>query len=87
MHIKLASTSSVLGGSINVTWIKGKWNQLTKGDRYEMWCKDQVAGSACQEHFLKFRKPKESDGGVYRVKVVSPGGEEEHSFNVEVARK
>ena len=69
-----------------MTWIKGKWNQLTKGDRYEMWCKEQAFGSDCTEHFLKFKNPKKSDAGLYRVKVVSPSGEEEHSFNVDVAR-
>jgi len=82
VSIRLANISSILGGSLNVTWIKGKWNELTKGDRYEMWSKENPSQGI--EHFLKFKQPKTTDTGTYRVKVVSPNGEEEKFFNVNV---
>uniref|UniRef100_F7AV37 Myosin-binding protein H n=1 Tax=Ciona intestinalis TaxID=7719 RepID=F7AV37_CIOIN len=65
--------------AMKVIWIKGKWKELTKGDRYDMWCNERTG-----EHFLKFRQPKVSDGGSYKVKAVSPIGENEASFNVAV---
>ncbi|XP_076805528.1 myosin-binding protein C, fast-type-like isoform X3 [Clavelina lepadiformis] len=65
--------------AVNVTWIKGKWNELTKGDRFEMWCHERTG-----EYFLKFRHPKQVDSGVYRVKAVSQKGEDECSFELKV---
>ena len=67
--------------AVNVTWIKGKWNELTKGDRFEMWCHERTG-----EYFLKFRHPKQVDSGVYRVKAVSQKGEDECSFELKVGR-
>lgn len=66
---------------VHVTWIKGKWNELTKGDRYDMWMNERTG-----EYFLKFRNPKESDSGVYRVKAISKSGEEERLFQLKVER-
>ena len=83
VSIHVASVGSILGGNLKVTWIKGKWNGLSKGDRYEIWSKDMHPNGV--EHFLKFQQPKKADTGTYRVKVISPNGEEEHSFNVAVA--
>ena len=73
-HVDVLHTS-------HVTWIKGKWNELTKGDRYEMWSNERTG-----EHFLKLRHPKQADTGLYRIKAVSQAGEEEYTFNVNVGR-
>ena len=73
--------SGVLQSGTHVTWIKGKWNELTKGDRYGMWS-DEKTG----QHFLELKHPKQSDSGAYKVKVVTPKGDEECSFQVAVGR-
>ena len=67
--------------TIHVIWIKGKWNELTKGDRYDISANERTG-----EHFLKFRHPKQADTGSYRVKAVSQNGEEECLFQLQVGR-
>lgn len=68
--------------AVIVKWIKGKFYELTKGDRFEMWSNERTG-----EHFLKFRQPKQGDSGVYKVKVQSQNGEEECCFEVKVGRR
>ena len=50
-----------------------------------MWSKENPSQGI--EHFLKFKQPKTTDTGTYWMKVVSPNGEEERFFNVNVTRK
>ena len=73
-HVDILHTTHVM-------WIKGKWNELTKGDRYDIYANERTG-----EHFLKFRNPKQADTGLYRVKAVSQNGEEEYSFELKVGR-
>lgn len=78
--------AKVAGGDVlhvvKCTWIKGKWNSLTKGDRFEMW-EDERNGI----HFLKFKSPKQSDTGMYKLKASTQNGEDECTFQITVGRK
>merc|ERR1711879_578950 len=60
-----------------VAWIKGKWNALTKGDRFEMTSDDRHTW-----HKITFKKDKMNEAGLYSVKVVSKGKEETAQFSL-----
>lgn len=63
-----------------VTWIKGKWNQMTKGDRWAM-----VSSEDHMTHSLTFQKPKMNESGLYQVKIVSKAGKTEQlSYQLKV---
>merc|ERR1712226_300396 len=62
-----------------VTWVKGKWNQLTKGDRYVI---ESDNSHLC--HKLTFIKPKMNEGGMYCVKVKDKKKEHVGQFNLQV---
>merc|ERR1711879_882064 len=62
-----------------VIWIKGKWNQLTKGDRYDM-----ISDDRHMWHKLTFKKPKMNESGLYTLKIISKKREEVVSFNVNI---
>merc|ERR1712079_1002697 len=62
-----------------VVWIKGKWNQLTKGDRFDM-----ISDDRHMWHKLIFKKPKKNDSGLYTLKVISKKKEEVVQFNLNV---
>ena len=62
-----------------VIWIKGKWNQLTKGDRYDM-----VSDDRHMWHRLTFKKPKMNESGLYTLKIISKKKEEVVTFNVNI---
>merc|ERR1711879_648714 len=63
-----------------VVWIKGKWNALTKGDRFEMTSDDRHTW-----HKITFKKVKMNEAGLYSVKVVSKGKEETAQFSLKVS--
>ena len=44
-----------------VRWIKGKWNEITAGDRYQMTAEET-------KFSLTFKSPKMSDSGMYTIK-------------------
>lgn len=80
MRVRVAAADVL--HAVNVKWIKGKFYELSKGDRFEMWRNERT-----NEHFLKFRHPKESDSGTYKIKAVSQRGEAECCFEVKVGRR
>lgn len=62
-----------------IVWIKGKWNQLTKGDRFDM-----ISDDRHMWHRLIFKKPKKNDSGMYTLKIISKKKEEVVQFNLNV---
>ena len=60
-----------------VRWIKGKWNEITGGDRYQL-------SSEETKFTLTFKSPKMSDSGMYTVKVQSKSGLESKTFDLRV---
>merc|ERR1711879_1065048 len=58
----------------------GKWNALTKGDRFEMTSDDRHTW-----HKITFKKVKMNEAGLYSVKVVSKGKEETAQFSLKVS--
>lgn len=62
-----------------VTWVKGKWNQLTKGDRYVM-----ESETTNLVHRLTFVKPKMNEGGLYCVKVKDKKKEHVNQFTLKI---
>ena len=59
------------------TDIKGKWNEITKGDKYDM-------SAETNKYTLRFIKPKMNDSGLYTVKVVSRQETVVETFNLTV---
>jgi len=66
----MSITIELSGGDIlnkpRVLWIKGKWNEITKGDRYDM-TKNESA--KVLTHTLTFKSPKMTDCGLYTVRI------------------
>lgn len=62
-----------------VQWIKGKWNQLTKGDRFDM-----ASDTRHMWHKLTFKNPKMNESGLYTIKVISKAKEEVVTYNLKV---
>ena len=60
-----------------VSWIKGKWNQLTHGDRFHIESDDKNIW-----HKMTFQKPLMNDSGSYTLKVNSKSKEEAVVFNL-----
>ena len=56
---------------------KGKWNEITKGDKYDM-------TTDSNKYTLRFIKPKMNDSGLYTVKVVSRQETVVETFNLTV---
>ena len=64
-----------------VLWIKGKWNEITKGDRYGM---TSVEGAKIITHTITFKSPKMNDSGLYTIRVVSRKETVEETFHLKV---
>jgi hypothetical protein len=62
-----------------VTWVKGKWNQLTKGDRYDI----ESSGDH-MTHKCTFLKPKMNEAGAYCCKIKDKKKETVLQFQVKI---
>ena len=64
-----------------VLWIKGKWNEITKGDRYDM---KSTLEPKTITHTITFKAPSMNDTGLYTIRVISKNEQVEDTFNLQV---